>query len=222
MISEFKQIKDLFVEIDEKLKQKVKIYIIGGAALLIEGLKSSTKDIDLILDNRDEFISFEKALISIKFRKDKPTSDYKKMELSGIMIRDDYRIDVFLKNVFRKFDLSVDMVKRSTELLRLENILVYKCSNEDIFLFKSMTERPGDLYDCIELVKRNLDWKVIEIELINQIKNNGQDIWITWVGERLDELEKKKLTIPIMKNVNKMRDEYFIKLEKNKKKIVLF
>lgn len=81
-----------------------------------------------------------------------------------------------------------------------------------------MTTRPGDLEDCIELVKKGLDWNAIKNELINQIKNNGQDVWITWVGERLDELiEKKGLTIPIIKDIDKMREEYIIKFEKNKK-----
>lgn len=213
MISEFKQIEDLFKEIDEKLIKKVNVYIIGGAALLFEGLKPSTKDIDLILENKNEYITFEKALLSINFKEMEPTTDYKKMELNKIMIRDDYRIDAFLKKVCKKFELSKDMISRSKELLSLKNIFVYKCSNEDIFLFKCMTERSGDLEDCIELIKKGLDWNAIKKELISQIKNNGRDVWITWVGERLDELVKKELTIPIMKDIDKLREDFFKKLE---------
>ena len=134
------------------------------------------------------------------------------MELNKIMVRDDYRIDAFLKKVCKKFALSTDMIKRSNEILKLKNISVNKCSNEDIFLFKSMTERPGDLEDCIELIKKGLNWNEIKDEMINQIKTNGADVWITWIGERLDELIDKGLTIPIMKDINKMRDNYFNKI----------
>jgi len=215
MISEFKQIENLFKEIDEKLTKKVNVYIIGGVALLFEGLKPATKDIDLIIENKNEFTSFEEALMSINFKEEELTAVYKKMELNRILIRDDYRIDVFLKKVCKKFELSEDMIKRSKNLLSLNNISVYQCSNEDIFLFKSMTERPGDLEDCISLIKKGLNWEWIKSELINQIENNGQDVWITWVGERLDELVSKGLTIPIMKDLNKLRDDFFKKIEKN-------
>lgn len=215
MISEFKQIEDVFKEIDENLTNKVNVYVIGGAALLFEGLKPATKDIDLILKNENEFKIFNKTLIAINFKEEKPSALYKKMELNKIMVREDYRIDAFLKEVCKKFVLSNDMIKRSDEIFSLKNISVNKCSNEDIFLFKSMTERPGDLEDCIELVKKGLDWNEIKDELINQIKTNGEDVWITWVGERLDELINKGLTIPIIKEIDKMRDDYFKKIENN-------
>ena len=215
MISEFKQIEDVFKEIDENLTNKVNVYVIGGAALLFEGLKPATKDIDLILKNENEFKIFNKTLIAINFKEEKSSALYKKMELNKIMVREDYRIDTFLKEVCKKFVLSNDMIKRSDEVFSLKNISVNKCSNEDIFLFKSMTERPGDLEDCIELVKKGLDWNEIKDELINQIKTNGEDVWITWVGERLDELINKGLTIPIIKEIDKMRDDYFKKIENN-------
>ena len=190
------------------------MYVIGGAALLFEGLKPATKDIDLILKNEDEFINFNKTLTSIHFKEEQPSTLYKKMELSKIMVRDDYRIDAFLKKVCKKIVLSNGMIKRSDEILNLKNISVNKCSNEDIFLFKSVTERPGDLEDCIELVKRGVDWNAIKDEITHQIKINGEDVWITWIGERLDELIEKGLTIPIMRDIDKMRDDFFTRYEK--------
>lgn len=213
MISKFKQIEELFNEIDANLTNKVNVYVIGGAALLFEGLKPATKDIDLILNDEDEFKFFNKSLITMNFKEETPSEFYKKMELNKIMVRDDYRIDAFLKKVCKKFALSNDMVKQSNKILDLKNISVNKCSNEDIFLFKSMTERPGDLEDCIELIKKGLNWNEIKVEMINQIKTNGEDVWITWIGERLDELIDKGLTIPIIKDIDKMREDYFNKIE---------
>lgn len=214
MISEFKQIEELFKEIDKKLTNKVNVYIIGGAVLLFEGLKPATKDIDLIINNEIEFKIFNESLVLINFKEEKPSDVYNKMELSAIMVREDYRIDAFLKKVCKKFALSNDMIKRSEEILKLKNISLNKCSNEDIFLFKSMTDRPGDLEDCIELVKKGLNWIEIKNEIINQIKVNGKDVWITWFGQTLDELINRGLTIPIIKDIDKMRDEYFNKIDK--------
>jgi len=54
-------------------------------------------------------------------------------------------------------------------------------------------------------------------ELINQIKQNGEDVWITWVGERFDELIKKGVSIPIIKEIDKLRDDYFKEIEEKYK-----
>ena len=78
-----------------------------------------------------------------------------------------------------------------------------------------MTEREGDLVDCISIATtQNIDWKVILGELKNQIKRSKQDVWITWVGERLDILEERKLDIPIMKEIDRLREDFFNNLEK--------
>ena len=214
MISDFKQIEELFKEINGKLSKKVKVYIIGDAALLFERLKPVTKDIDLIIKDKNEFNIFNKSLSSINFKEEKPSVGYNKMELDIIMIREDYRIDVFLNKVCKKFALSTNMIKRSNEILNLKNISIKKCSNEDIFLFKSMTDRPGDLEDCIELVKKELNWKEIMNEIIYQIKVNGEDVWITYIGQAFDDLINRGLAIPIIKEIDKMRNDFLIKLEK--------
>jgi len=215
MISKSKQIEDLFKEIDGELHKKVEVYIIGGAALLLAGLKPSTKDIDLIIHNKEEFASFKNALSSLRFKSEKPTVHYCQMDLSEILVREDYRIDVFFKKVCKKFVLSDEMIKRSETILHLKNITINTCSNEDILLFKCMAERDGDVDDCIELAKTGLDWETIKKELINQININGQDVWITYVGERFDILMKRGLTIPIMKDINTLRHEFFLAWEKN-------
>ncbi len=61
--------------------------------------------------------------------------------------------------------------------------------------------------------RSGLDWKIIIKELQNQIKQSKQDVWITWVGERLDLLEDKGLEIPIMNEFDKLRNKYFKDLE---------
>jgi thiamine monophosphate synthase len=61
MISQFKHIEDLFEEIDKVLDIKLDVYMIGGAVLLYQGIKPATKDIDLILKNKQDFLTLQKA-----------------------------------------------------------------------------------------------------------------------------------------------------------------
>jgi len=215
MISDFKQLEELFKEIDQNLKQSVNVYIIGGIVLLYQRMKPSTKDIDLIIVEKDKAIVFEKALKTINFKSKTPTSIYKHMDLGEILVRGEYRIDIFHKTVCKKFLLSDSIRKRAEKILALKNLNVYFCANEDIFVFKTFTERQGDLEDCISLAQRGIKWDIILQELQNQIKHSGQDVWITWIGERLDILEENGIVIPIMKEIDKLRDKYFEKLEKN-------
>jgi hypothetical protein len=214
MISDFKQIESLFKEIDQHLKQKVHIYVIGGVVLLYQGLKPATKDIDCIIHDAQEFLAFEQALKNARFKSQIPTDVYKKMNLSQILVRDDFRIDAFHQTVCKRFSLSEGMRRRAKKLLTLPHLDLSLCSNEDIFVFKTFTEREGDLQDCISLVQRGLDWNIIITEYQSQIHHSGEDIWITWIGERLDILVEKGLNIPIMDQMEKLRDTYFEELER--------
>ena len=214
MISDFEQLEILFREIDQQLTSDVPVYIIGGVVLLVQGFKPATKDIDIILPNKETYAAFVNALKSVDFKKREPTEIYKKMEIDVILERDDFRIDIFLQAVCKKLTLSKGMKNRATNILKLKYLNLFLCSNEDILIFKSITEREGYLEDCITLAKRGINWDVILKEIQSQIHQSGEDVWITWFGERLDILEDKGIIIPIMDEVNKLRDNYFEKLEK--------
>jgi len=214
MISDFKQIESLFTEIDHYLKIKVKIYVIGGVVLLQQGLKPATKDIDLVIHGKREFVAFEHALITAGFKQKIPTGVYKKMNLNQILVRDDFRVDAFHQTVCRRFSLSEAMRKRAKKTLMVPHIDVYLCSNEDIFVFKTFTEREGDLQDCIALAQRGLKWENILRELQSQVRHSGEDVWITWIGERLDILMEKGLNIPIIDQIDELRDTYFEEFER--------
>lgn len=209
MISSFKQVEELFKEIEKRLKRKVHVFAIGGIVLLHQGMKPVTKDIDFVIETKEEFDIFENALKSVGFKTKLPTTEYKHMNINQIFVREDFRIDLFYKTVCRGFSISKGMIRRANIALELKNLKISFCSNEDVFLFKTLTEREGDLEDCISLAKRGMDWKIILTELKKQIRTSGNDVWITWAGERLDMLEEKGLDIPIMKEINKLRGDYF-------------
>lgn len=106
------------------------------------------------------------------------------------------------------------MMERARKVISLHHLEVCLCSNEDVFLFKTMTDRERDLTDCESIVGAAVEWDVIIDELKSQIKRSKQDVWITWVGERLDILEEKGMVIPIMKELNALRNKFFDDFEK--------
>src|SRR3989338_7218568 len=199
MITAFTEIDKLFEEIDNSMNQNARVYVIGGAALLHRGMKAATKDIDLVVATKKEFFEIQNTLNKIQFTTQIPGKEYTHLNLSQIFQREDFRIDLFEKEVCGRFSLSEEMIKRAPSVIKLKRLEVFLCSNEDIFLFKTMTEREGDLTDCISIAAtQNLDWEVILEELQEQIKHSKQNVWITWVGERLDLLVEKGVDIPIM------------------------
>lgn len=214
MINNFKQIEELFKKLNKITEKKINLFIIGGAALLHKGLKNATKDIDIIVNSKKEFLEFKNSLKKLDFKPQLPEKGYKHMNLNQIFQKEEFRIDLFEKEVCGKFSLTKEMMQRANNIINLNHINVAFCSNEDILLFKTMTEREGDLEDCINLATLGIDWKIILKELQNQIKQSKRDVWITWVGERLDLLEDKGLTIPIMDELNKLRYAYLDNLEK--------
>ncbi|MEK6967492.1 MAG: nucleotidyltransferase [Nanoarchaeota archaeon] len=214
MISEFKQIEELFKDIDNVLHHKIKVYTIGGAVLLEQGLKIATKDIDVVVETKKEFVELQHSLQKIGFKSQSIGKEYSRMNLSQIFQRGEFRIDLFEKEVCGGFSLSKGMIGRARKVISLDHIEVYLCSNEDIFLFKAMTEREGDLTDCESLVGAAVGWDIIIDELKSQIKMSKQDVWITWVGERLDILEDRGMVIPIMNDLNILRNKFFDEFEK--------
>jgi len=83
-----------------------------------------------------------------------------------------------------------------------------------VFMLKTLTEREGDLDDCISLASAGINWDSIFQELKYQMQSSGNKIWITYVGERLDLLQERGLNIPIMEEVDLLRLEYYEELEK--------
>ncbi|MBI5002699.1 hypothetical protein HZC31_04905 [Candidatus Woesearchaeota archaeon] len=217
MISKFEELHQLFEEINSNMSEKVHFIVIGGAMLLYHGIKPATKDIDVVVTSPKDFLATENVLKKLKFQTRLPTIEYKRMNLSQIFVRDDFRIDLFHKTVCNGFALSDSMQKRVEKIIQLKYLTISLCSFEDVFLFKTFTEREGDLTDCIALAQRGIDWNIILEELQKQIKISDRKVWITWIGERLDILSERGLEIPIMSEMDTLREEYMDDFEKRHK-----
>jgi len=207
MISSEQQIKNLFAELDSFLASPAKIYLIGGAALMLSRLKSFTKDLDIIVKTQEEYRVFEQAVRKAGFKETALTFGIEKLTVQLAVERADIRLDLFLDKVCGKMGLSHSMISRARPVFSGKNLAVLSCANEDIFVFKTITVREGDKDDCKELIKYGLDWKIIIQEIRLQVKE-GNPLWISWINERLQELADEGFNIPILEETTKESMKY--------------
>lgn len=214
MIGNFSDVTSLFRELDANLKRNVDVFLIGGGALMKYGLRDETKDIDIVVSSNEEYMGLTEAIRSVGFVEQTPGIEYGRMALSDIHVRNEYRIDLFCRCVCGKFALSENMRVRASLVLALDRLKLFVCSLSDIFLFKSMTERAGDLEDCFNMAAEyELDWDSVLNEAEMQ-SAGGHGVWITWITERMELLSERKIRIPVLEKMVSLSDEYMERLEK--------
>ena len=217
-ITDTKQVYDAFEKIDKCITNKIDIYLIGGAVLLYNGIKPGTKDIDLIVNSKEDYELLIKILKNQDFKLEKAKKEYSRLNLENILVKDHYRFDIFNRIVCNNLFLSKNMIKRAKLIKSYKNINLFACSLEDILVFKSITDRDGDIDDCYSLAeKHTLNWETILNEIKYQINKSGKNVWITWFEERLNLLEDRKITVPILKDIRKLSLDYYEKLERTQK-----
>ena len=192
------ELDNLLVKIGSKIKKQIKIYMIGGCALSFKGLKLSTKDIDVIITSKEDFQVFDNSMRENGFKSDSDRENDFYATALAVYRKDESRIDVFLKQVGKMLFLSESMIKRAKECKTYGNLIVYLVSNEDIFLFKVMTSREGDVYDRDRLIKEGIDYKIVYNEIVEQSKSGKK--WFFWVYESLCRLENHNKIKTLMKN----------------------
>ena len=208
-------IKTICKEIGSELEKEINIYVLGGVVLMKENLKPSTKDIDVVLSSTEDYKEFISSLESLGFQLKRVEGEYLKFKFSGIYENGDLRFDVFDKEVCEKLSLSEKMIKRAELWFSVKKLKVFLLSLEDVFIFKSLTEREGDIADSVALVRRGLDWKIIEEEIKDQIEKHDKQIWITYFAERFVVLkERYDIEPPISDNIHNAASEYYDLLDK--------
>jgi len=155
----------LLDQLGARLKVPAEAYLFGGGNMLLRGLKAQTKDIDLILEHRSVYDLVARTLAGLGFKpvtqKEMDRED-KRLDPSGIFVAEHYpRIDLFTRNVLGRLVLTWEMKKRTVER-RFKNLRLKLLSLEDVLLFKSITDRVGDLDDIAVIVRRTkVDWKMV-------------------------------------------------------------
>jgi predicted transcriptional regulator len=184
---------NLFIEIDQKITEPVSVYIIGGENMRIKGLKNSTKDCDLVVDEDTAIELLSKALKEIGYT----SIDEKKLSKDDVRVgavkkftySEKSDIEIFYKNIGNKLSLTNGMKQRSVklDLPGLSRLKLFQVSNEDIFLLKTVTSREGDLDDMKKIIESgNFDWSIVYKELEDQFEESRN--YFSIVLDSIDEL----------------------------------
>jgi len=133
-------------------------YLIGGGAMAFRGLKNATKDVDFLVENAVDAAALVKTLEETGYRGRKVLApDYEQMLASAVLENDDgFRVDLFTRKVCNALELTPSMKARAKErLVYPPNLEIRLVANEDLVLFKGITDRQGDL-DDMEIIIRQV------------------------------------------------------------------
>lgn len=162
---------DFFTELSKRVRDGVSIYVFGGEAMRIRGLKRATKDVDIVVKDEQTFTVLREALTVLGYETlgGKISKTDMKLSPSGIFIGEGYpRVDLYVNIICNAFCLSNSMMERC-EIREIGNLKLCIMSNEDVFLLKSVTDREGDIYDMIDLAKsQGFNWRIVFEELYVQ------------------------------------------------------
>jgi hypothetical protein len=180
---------DVLSEVSASLEGPVEAYLIGGLAMMQSGLKAATKDVDVVFMDEADERAFESALRSLGFDRPREVSDqYDALGATRIVEGPDgMRFDIFVEVVCRKLRLTEGMRGRAEELPLDGNLRLMALAPEDLFLFKSVTERDDDLADMALLAGLALDWQVMSDEIMGDPVNRR---YLAHYVVKLDELEE--------------------------------
>ncbi len=188
------EIDGLLKEIGNLTVDHLEVFLIGGCNMALQGIKDSTKDIDLVVKNEKDFDAITSVLRKIGFNPlAKIESAYRKMNPSAILVcQGKPRVDIFTRKVCNALTLTGSMADRSLER-KYGGLLVKFLRPEDIILFKAITDRDGDLDDITTIIQRQKpDWKYFIHELDKQHGKSERLFCLDVLGtfEVLEEKEK--------------------------------
>jgi len=184
----------------EQLETPVDVYLLGGGNLILRGLKDSTKDVDLVVEDGQTFVTVAETLQDQGYEeRGDLEAAYTQLDPSIVLEKEGFpRWDIFVETVAGQLQLTEAMIERCDQSVEYGNLNVHLLSLTDIFLFKSITEREGDLEDVALIGKQaDLDWEKIFEEIKTQEAHTGRFFSFA-VLDTLDVLdERHNIVAPI-------------------------
>lgn len=170
-------IRAFLESLDGWLSDPVTVYLLGGSAMTVRGLKDRTEDIDLALGVDDEFEHVLGTLRSQGFEVvDEPTSSFESVGRTVELHHPErgFRVDLFERQVVGKVWITGRMGERATEFWTGERVTTFVLADEDMFLLKAVSGgdpasgRRRDRQDLRTFAQRGLDYDVILQEIEQQ------------------------------------------------------
>ena len=200
--------EDLFKLIADYLEEDIECAAIGGTAMMFEGYKATTKDIDIVFKSSKERDIFIKAIEELGYSKKSLKLIYDEERIKDknkplIYSRGEERFDLFIKNVFG-IEVDFGRFSKRHDYIGKKELIILTLPKEDIILFKSVTNREKDFEDIETIVKLepNINWDLI-VDLA--LKQKGNNPWI------LIDLEEKLLKL---KKIAIIKERVFEKIYK--------
>ncbi|MFC6718904.1 hypothetical protein ACFQGT_14505 [Natrialbaceae archaeon GCM10025810] len=170
-------IKEFLAEFDEWLSEPVDVYLLGGSAMTIHGLKDQTEDIDLALAVTTEFEHAHHALQQHGFDViGEPTESFDSVGKT-VELRHPNRgflVDLFERQVVGKVWITDRMHDRSDGFWTGSHVTAYVLADEDMFLLKAVSGgdlgsgRRRDIEDMRIYAQRGLTYDTIIEEIEEQ------------------------------------------------------
>ncbi|MGV8171759.1 MAG: DUF6036 family nucleotidyltransferase [Candidatus Woesearchaeota archaeon] len=200
--------EELFKLIADYLEEDSECVAIGGTAMMFQGYKTTTKDIDLVFKSELDRNIFIKAIEKLGYAQKSLKLIYDEKRLNNknkpvMYSRGEERFDLFVKNVFG-FDIDLEKFVQRHDFIGKKELIIFTLSKEYLILLKSITGREKDYEDIETIVKieKNIDWNSI---IDAAIQKRKQIIWI------LHDLEE---TMQKLKKITFIKKEHFDKIYK--------
>jgi hypothetical protein len=187
----------LLLAIGNAVEKSITVYAIGGTAMMFNGLKNATLDIDLVFTKEEDRETFIKAVTKIGYRHMNSTIVYgAKSNQPKMYVLEKERFDLFLTDVI-DFTFSEDMQKRITQIHEYgKNLKLCIAHPQDILLMKCATDRAKDLEDAKKIIEtQKIDWNALLQEAATQVKLGRKEAQFN-LGEFLEKIRQTGTKIP--------------------------
>lgn len=170
-------IKEFLDEFDQWLTESVTVYLLGGSAMTVQGLKDQTEDIDIALGVTAEFEHVYQALQAEGFVvMDEPTKSFEGVGKTVELYHSNrgFRIDLFDRQILGKVRITKRMQDRADEFWTGKHATTYVLADEDMFLLKAVSGgdlgsgRRRDIEDMRTYAQRGLTYELICEEIEQQ------------------------------------------------------
>jgi len=170
-------IKEFLEEFDSWLSESATVYLLGGSAMTVRGLKDQTEDIDLAVGVVSEFEHVYQTLTSQGFTVvDEPTESFEGVGTTVELQHEDrgFRIDLFERQIVGKVWITDRIHDRAEEFWTGRYVTAFILSDEDMFLLKAVSGgdlasgRRRDIEDMRKYAQRGLDYESILTEIDKQ------------------------------------------------------
>lgn len=196
---------DLFKLISARLKKDIICYAFGGTAMMFYGFKETTKDIDLVFEDKNSMNDFIKAIESLGYKQKSLAGIYDNEHIKRagkplLYTRGDERFDLFAGKIFTT--PLTETIKNNFlgqyDFKEGKNALIIRAlSKESIILLKSITEREKDYEDCLLLLQKDntISWDKITDMAVDIYKKDHDNFVILDLEKTMQRL-KKEIFIP--------------------------